>query len=144
MDPLRVSDDVVIPAAHLAWAAARSGGPGGQNVNKVASKVELRYDLDADPTLSPAVKARLRALAAGRLDAEGRVLITSQKTRDQPRNLVDALERLRALIVKALTPPPPPRKATKPSRGARERRLTAKHQRSDVKKGRRGGHSSDD
>ena len=143
MDPLRVSDDVVIPATHLAWAAARSGGPGGQNVNKVASKVELRYDLVADPTLPPAVKARHRALAAGRLDAEGRVLITSQKTRDQPRNLVDALDRLRALIVKALTPPPPPRKPTKPSRGARERRLTAKHQRSDVKRGRRGGFSDE-
>lgn len=143
MDALKISGEIVIPAVYLTWSASRSGGPGGQNVNKVASKIELRYDLDADPTLTAEVKSRLRALARSRLDASGRVLITSQKSRDQPKNLTDALDRLRTLIARALTPPPPPRKPTRPSRGARERRLEAKHHRANTMRERKTGPTHD-
>lgn len=125
MDPLRVDDQVVIPAADLSWAAARSGGPGGQNVNKVSSKVELRFDLPGTRALSDEVKARLRVGAASRLDAEGWILVTSQRTRDQPKNLDDARAKLAALIARALLVPKA-RRATKPSRGVRERRLRDK------------------
>lgn len=125
MDPLRVDDGVVIPAADLSWTAARAGGPGGQNVNKVSSKVELRFDLPGTRCLEDAVKDRLRALAASRLDAQGWLLITSQKTRDQPKNLEDARAKLAALIAKALVVPKA-RRATKPSRGVKERRLREK------------------
>ena len=125
MDPLRVDDAVVIPAADLTWSAARAGGPGGQNVNKVSSKVELRFDLPGTRCLDDAVKERLRALAASRLDASGWILVTSQRTREQPKNLDDARAKLAALVVKALVVPTP-RKATKPSRGVKERRLRDK------------------
>ena len=125
MDPLRVDDGVVIPAADLTWTAARAGGPGGQNVNKVSSKVELRFDLPGTRCLEDAVKDRLRALAASRLDAQGWLLVTSQKTRDQPKNLEDARAKLAALVAKALTVPKA-RRATKPSRGVKERRLREK------------------
>src|SRR5690606_29195710 len=102
---LVVSPAVVIPDAELAWTAARSSGPGGQNVNKVASKVELRFDFAASGALSAPVKARLRALATSRLDAEGRILVTSQLTRDQSRNLEDARQKLAELIRAALVVP---------------------------------------
>lgn len=125
MDPLRVDENVVIPAADLTWSAARAGGPGGQNVNKVSSKVELRFDLPGTRCLDDAVKDRLRALAASRLDASGWILVTSQRTRDQPKNLDDARAKLAALVAKALTVPKA-RKATKPSRGVKERRLRDK------------------
>lgn len=125
MDPLRVDDQVVIPAGDLAWAAARSGGPGGQNVNKVSSKVELRFDLPGTRALEDAVKDRLRALAASRLDADGWILVTSQRTRDQPKNLDDARAKLAALVARALLVPKA-RRATKPSRGVKERRLRDK------------------
>jgi ribosome-associated protein len=94
-------------------------------VNKVSSKVELRFDLPGTRCLDDAVKERLRALAASRLDASGWILVTSQRTRDQPKNLDDARAKLAALVVKALVVPTP-RKATKPSRGVKERRLRDK------------------
>ncbi|CAG0996135.1 hypothetical protein GPROT1_03438, partial [Gammaproteobacteria bacterium] len=86
---LVVTERVTIPDADLSWTAVRGSGPGGQNVNKVASKVDLRFDLEGTQALSADVKRRLTALASGRLDAEGRILITSQLTRDQGRNLED-------------------------------------------------------
>ncbi|MFK7992134.1 MAG: alternative ribosome rescue aminoacyl-tRNA hydrolase ArfB [Sandaracinaceae bacterium] len=135
MDDLHISRSTVIPASDLSWSAARSGGPGGQNVNKVASKVDLRFDLPNCRALSPPVKARLRRLAANRLDADGRIMIASQVTRDQHRNLQDALQRLAELVRRALVPPKP-RKKTKPSRGSVRRRLEGKKRNSDKKRNR--------
>lgn len=124
-EPLRIDDRVVIPPADLSFAAVRSSGPGGQNVNKVSSKVELRFDLPGTSALGPAVKARLRALAGKRIDADGRILLVSQRTRDQTRNRQDALDKLAALIREALVPPTP-RRPTRPTRGSRVRRLENK------------------
>src|SRR6188508_653756 len=98
-EPIVVTPGVVVPAAALSLHTSRSSGPGGQNVNKVASKVELRVDLDRVQGLAAAVLERLRTLAEGRLDAEGRLLVVSQRTRDQHRNLEDAREKVRALIL---------------------------------------------
>ncbi|MEC7520653.1 MAG: alternative ribosome rescue aminoacyl-tRNA hydrolase ArfB [Myxococcota bacterium] len=136
MDDLPVSQRTVIPSADLSWSAATSSGPGGQNVNKVATKVDLRFDLEGTTALRDEVKGRLRRLAANRLDREGRIQITSQATRDQSRNLEDAREKLAALIRSALHPPKK-RKKTRPSRGAKERRLKAKKQRSERKQSRK-------
>lgn len=131
-DDLTIDGKVRIPAAELSWKAVRSGGPGGQNVNKVASKVDLRFDLPASTALGSAVKARLRRLARNRLDAEGRLVVTSQATRDQARNLEDARRKLAELIREALRPPKR-RKKTRPSRAAKERRLKEKKKRKERK-----------
>jgi ribosome-associated protein len=130
-----VSAGVVVPERELVWAAVRSSGPGGQNVNKVASKVELRFDFEASDSLSPSVKARLRALATHRLDADGRILIVSQLTRNQPQNLADARERLGQLIERALVVPKV-RRATKPSRASKRARLQNKRVVSEKKRSR--------
>lgn len=133
---------VVVPERELVWTAVRASGPGGQNVNKVSSKVELRFDFEASASLDPGVKARLRALATHRLDAEGRILIVSQVTRNQPKNLEDACQRLVELIARALTVPKA-RRATKPSRAAKRARLKDKRVVSE-KKQRRTRRVSDD
>jgi ribosome-associated protein len=135
-EALTISPTLVIPATDLVWTAARASGPGGQNVNKVASKVELRFDLPGTRSLDEPTRERLRAQCAGRLDADGWVLLTSQKTRDQCRNLDDARERLRALILRALEPARP-RRPTKPSRASRQRRLNEKRHTSVRKEGRK-------
>jgi ribosome-associated protein len=136
MLPLAINDAVTLPARALTWSAARSSGPGGQNVNKVASKVDLRLDVDLCYSLEATTMARLRTLASQRLDAEGRIIVTSETTRDQRRNLDDAREKLRALVLRALERVKP-RRATKPSRGAVARRLDGKRRVADKKRGRR-------
>jgi ribosome-associated protein len=122
-----------VPESDLTWTAVRASGPGGQNVNKVSSKVELRFDLAHTTALDQAVKARLRVIAAGRLDAEGRLVITSQATRDQRRNLDDAKARLAELILRA-SERPKRRKPTVPSRSADRRRLDDKKRRGQRKR----------
>ena len=141
-EPIRIARGIVVPEAAIEWRAVRSSGPGGQNVNKVASKVELRVDLDAVAGLSAPARARLQALASGRLDAKGRLLVTSQRTRDQLRNLEDAREKAKKLVERALTVPRP-RRLTQPSPAAVERRLRKKRERSAVKRVRRAGADED-
>jgi len=136
-EPIRVTAVVVVPSRALAWRAVRSSGPGGQNVNKVASRVELRVMLDRVEGLSNAARERLTRLAVPRLDAEGRLLVTSQRTRDQGRNLEDAREKVRQLVTRALVAPRP-RRPTAPSAAARERRMDEKKRRAALKRARRG------
>ena len=131
MEPLVISSRITLPASDLSWSAARSGGPGGQNVNKVATKVDLRFDLEGTDALPEWVKDRLRQLATR--DAEGRVIVVSSETRSQATNLEDARERLVELVKRAMQRPKR-RKRTKPSRGAKRRRLEAKRRNAEKKK----------
>ena len=132
LSDLLVDGRVLIPAAELSWSAARSSGPGGQNVNKVASKVELRFDLANSRALRADAKARLRALAGKRVDGEGQLHVVSQRTRDQLRNLEDAREKLADMIAAALVVPRE-RRPTKPTRGSQRRRVDEKRRTSGKK-----------
>ena len=132
-ESIRIAKGILVPEAAIEWRAVRSSGPGGQNVNKVASKVELRVDLGGVSGLSAPARARLRAIAAPRLDAEGQLLVTSQRTRDQFRNLEDARDKVKKLVERAMKAPRP-RRITQPSRAAIERRLRQKRARSVVKR----------
>lgn len=129
---LDINDRIRIPDEELSWSFVRSGGPGGQNVNKVASKAVLRWNLDASLSLPADVKARLREQQRQRITNDGDLLLTSQRYRDQERNREDCEEKLRQMVLRALTPPKP-RKKTKPTRGAKERRLAAKRHRAATK-----------
>lgn len=139
MEPLTVQSGahiVVLPVGDLSWSASRASGPGGQNVNKVSSKVELRFDLRGSQALSASVKARLQVIAGNAVDGEGSIRIVSQVTRDQGRNLDDAREKLALMVSRALVVPKR-RRATKPTRGSTERRLQAKRVDSQKKQGRK-------
>jgi len=116
---------LTIPEAELRWTAVRASGPGGQNVNKVSSKIDLRFDFEDCATLTDELKSRLRVKAAARLDAEGQIQITSQLTRNQSDNLEDAREKLAALLRSALLKPKARRK-TKPSRAKKAKRVAEK------------------
>ena len=143
MDGIAVGEGVVVPGAALSFRAVRASGPGGQNVNKVASKVELRVDLARIEGLSPDARERLRTLAASRLDADGRLVVVSQRTRDQHRNLEDARAKVRHILGRALRPPRP-RRATAPSASAREDRLRQKKKRAARKRARAGAGRDED
>lgn len=130
---LEIDDKLSIPGGDLSWSAARSSGPGGQNVNKVATKVILRFDIEGTAALTQAQKRRLRTLAGRRLDASGGILISAQAERSQRQNLERARASLRRLIRKSLVPPKP-RVATKPSKAQKRRRLRDKHRQSEKKK----------
>ena len=134
-DPL-VIGRIVVPESDLSWVAVRASGPGGQNVNKVSSKIELRFTLDATTVLAPEVKQRLRGLARSRIDKEGVLRVVSQATRDQGRNLEDARRKLAELITQALTVPKA-RRATRPTRSSKRRRLDEKRRDGEKKAARR-------
>jgi ribosome-associated protein len=133
---LPINHHIQVPEDEFTWTFVRSGGPGGQNVNKVASKAVLRWNLAASPSLPEEVKARVRARNPGRVTVEGDLILTSQRYRDQERNREDCLEKLRALIL-AATVVPKGRKKSKPTRASRERRLAEKKHRSAAKSNRR-------
>jgi ribosome-associated protein len=130
--PIRVGR-VLIPDSDLSVAFIRSGGPGGQNVNKVASAVQLRFDLAGTNALGEAAKTRLRALAGRRLTDEGSLLIVAREHRSQEQNRHAAEARLATLVRAALTEPRP-RHATKPTRASKIRRLEGKTRRSSIKR----------
>lgn len=134
---LRVTDRLTIPHDELRWAFARSGGAGGQNVNKVSSKAELRWAPGASRALTPADRAWLLQRLGARLTATGELIVVSVLTRDQIKNRADAESKLIGILQVALERPKT-RHATKPTRGSKERRLAAKRVRAQVKRGRRG------
>jgi ribosome-associated protein len=140
LGPLLVAD-LNIPEAELRWTAVRASGPGGQNVNKVSSKVDLRFDFEHSAALPEALKARLRARVPARLDAAGRIQITSQLTRNQSDNLQDARQKLAELLCAVLVVPKRRRK-TKPSRAKKAARVAQKRVHAAKKQG-RGRVSSD-
>jgi ribosome-associated protein len=135
---IAVTASVTIPDEELRWEYARSGGPGGQNVNKVASKATLRWGAAASAALSPDAKARLFAAHPSHLTADGEFLVTSQEYRDQERNRQRCEEKLAAMVLAALTPPRP-RKKTKPTKASQRRRLDDKKKQAQKKSTRRGG-----
>ncbi|MER7889517.1 alternative ribosome rescue aminoacyl-tRNA hydrolase ArfB [Micromonospora sp. NPDC094482] len=133
---LRVNDRWVVPAAELRERFSRSSGPGGQGVNTADSRVELSFDLAGSPSLPESLRARALSRLAGRL-VDGVLTIAASEHRAQLANREAARERLAGLLREAVAPPPPPRRPTRPSRGAKERRLAEKKRQSQRKRERR-------
>ncbi|MCH8861507.1 MAG: aminoacyl-tRNA hydrolase [Proteobacteria bacterium] len=130
---LQVTENIALSEDEIEEQFIRAPGPGGQNVNKVASAVQLRFNAAASPALSPAVLRRLARLAGRRMTSEGVIVLTASRFRSQDQNRKDARERLLALIREAATPPRP-RRATRTPRASKRRRLESKRQRSGLKK----------
>ena len=133
---MAIDDDIQVDEAELEESFVRASGPGGQNVNKLSSAVQLRFDLRNSRSLPEAVRGRLARLAGNRLTREGVIVIIAQRFRTQERNRQDARDRLGALIRRAL-PEPTPRRPTRPTAAARRERLEAKARRGAVKRSRR-------
>ncbi|WP_075082048.1 alternative ribosome rescue aminoacyl-tRNA hydrolase ArfB [Mariniblastus fucicola] len=133
---LKISSGIEIPLTEFKFSYARSPGPGGQNVNKVNTKVTLKWDVNKTTRLPDAVKARLKKKFARRISKTGELIVTSHRFRDQGRNVADCLAKLREMI-EAVRKAPTVRKKTKPSKASKRRRLDAKKQKSSLKKGRR-------
>ena len=129
---LRVNARLTVPAAELSWRFSRSSGPGGQSVNTADSRVELSFDVAGSPTLGGVYRQRALERLSGRL-VDGVVTVSSQTERSQLLNREAAMDRLAALLAEAVAPPPPPRRPTKPSKGAKERRLDSKRRRGQNK-----------
>jgi len=136
MPTLNITTRIVVPEEELVFSFARSGGPGGQNVNKVNSKATLRWKPSASVALPEDVRGRFLARFANRLTNDGEIVITSQESRDQPKNIASCLEKLRQMVLQVLSAPKK-RRPTKPTKGSKQRRLNAKKQRSEVKSGRK-------
>ena len=133
---ITVNDRISIPDSELQFTFSRSGGPGGQNVNKVNSKATLRWKVVASPSLPDDIRNRFIARFRNRLTQEGDLLVTSQRYRDQPKNVDDCCDKVAAMLREVLIPPKR-RRATKPTYGSRVRRLQNKRQQGAKKEGRR-------
>ncbi len=134
--PLAVNAWIAIPDDEIELAFLRASGAGGQNVNKVETAVQLRWNVVLSPSISDRVRTNVARLAGRRMTKDGVLVLAAQRFRTQERNRADALERLAALVREAAEPPPPPRRATKPTRASRERRLKEKKTRSAIKRAR--------
>lgn len=132
MSPLPIDNHLVLPADDFSFDAVRSSGPGGQNVNKVSSKVLLRFDLGRSAAITEKLRARVRAMFPNRVDRDGRLFVTCDETRDQHRNHERAREKIRELLLLAMHEPEP-RKATKPSRAQKRRRVGDKRMHGEKK-----------
>lgn len=136
MNDLRVTRSVVIPAHEIGLRATTSGGPGGQHANKVATRVELAWNVDSSEALGPRQRERVRHKLRNRIDSSGTLRLSSDRYRSQLRNKQDVLQRLASLVGEALEPVKR-RLPTAPSRAATERRLQDKKRRGDIKRARR-------
>jgi len=128
-----IPPNIELDEGELVFAFIRASGPGGQNVNKVATAVQMRFDARRSPSLPNDVSIRLQKLAGSKLTSEGVIVITANRFRTQERNRADAVDRLVELIARAAEPPPPPRRKTKPSKAARAKRVDAKVRRGAIK-----------
>ncbi|MGI8537257.1 MAG: alternative ribosome rescue aminoacyl-tRNA hydrolase ArfB [Mycobacteriales bacterium] len=133
--PLQVSPRWTVPEAELSWRFSRSSGPGGQSVNTSDSRAELSFDVARSPSLPESLRTRALDRLAGRL-VGGVVTVAASEQRSQLQNREAAEQRLAQLLREAVAPPPPQRRATRPTRGSKERRLEGKRHRAEVKKGR--------
>jgi ribosome-associated protein len=130
---IRITDAIAIDESELEESFVRASGPGGQNVNKLSTAVQLRFDMRRSPNLPADVRERAERLAGRRLTKDGVIVLIAQRHRTQERNRADALERLVALLQEAAVRPTP-RRATRPTRASRERRIDTKKRRGDVKR----------